>query len=137
MPGKRSRKRTQQKFSCPYCQTKLWRMGSPKHYLYYREVSEVQQQLNIPRKKASLLIAQNKTVLDRSIWIEDFVCEQHGKMWLKITNNSDRSVTVTLASDKDWEKTTGTIDPNCPNPSVSEFSYSMSRRPRLKATSEK
>lgn len=135
MPGKRSRKRAKQKFSCPYCQDKLWRMGSPKHYLYYREVSEVQKQLNIPRKKASLLIAQNQTVLDRSIWIEDFVCERHGKMWLKISNNGNEPMKVSLASEQDWEKATGTIDPNRPNPSVSEFSCSMSRRPRIRAIS--
>ena len=132
MPGKRSRRRTRQKFNCPYCQTRLWRMGSPKHHLYYQEVSEVQKQLNIPRKKAGLLMAQHKTYLDRNTWIEDFVCEQHGKMWLKIHRSTDSSIKVSLATERDWRSSTGTIDPNRPNPSVSEFSRSMSRRPRLK-----
>ena len=110
----------------------MWRIGSPKHYLYYQETSEVQKQLNIPRKKAGLLIAEHKTYLDRNVWIEDFVCEQHGKMWLKIHRKTDRSFGVSLASEVDWRKTTGTIDPNRSNPSVSEFSCSMSRRPRFK-----
>ena len=134
MPGKRSRKRTNQKFSCPYCQTKLWRMGGPKHYLYYQQVSEVQKQLNISRKKAGLLIAQHKTYLDRNTWIEDFVCEQHGKMWLKIHRVTNCPMKVTLATESDWCNSTGTIDPNRPNPSVSEFSHSMSRSPRPKMT---
>lgn len=133
MPGKRSRKRDRQKFSCPYCQMRLWRMGSPKHYLYYQEISQLQKKLNIPRKKASLLIAQNNTYLDRSTWIEDFVCEQHGKMWLKIHCSADEPMKVFLATEDDWKNSTGTIDPHRPNPSVSEFSYSMSRKPRLKS----
>lgn len=133
MPGKRSRKRRKQKFDCPYCQTKLWRVGSPKHYLYYQEISEVQQRLNISRKKASLLLAQQNTYLDRSSWIEDFVCIHHGSMWLKISQKSDCSTQVSLASSEDWQKSTGSINPNFPNPSVSEFSYSMSRKPRIKS----
>lgn len=130
MPNKRSRKR---KFYCPYCQTQLWRMGSPKHYLFYQEVSEIQENLNITRKKASLLMNQNRnTYLDKSSWIEDFCCEQHGKIWLKISQKVDHPLKVTLATEEDWQKTTGTINPNIPNPSVSEFTYSMSRRPKIK-----
>ncbi len=132
MPGKRKRKQTKQKFDCPYCQTKLWRMGSPKHYIYYQEISEVQKNLNISRKKASLLIAQNNTYLDQNSWIEDFYCQQHGKMWLKISRKVGLPMEVSLATDNDWKNSTGTINPNFPNPSVSEFSYSMSRKPRIK-----
>lgn len=133
MPGKRSRARTKQNFNCPYCHTKLWRMGSPKHYLYYQEISEVQKNLNISRKKASWLIAQNNTYLDQSCWIEDFFCEQHGTMWLKISRKVDRPMEVSLAGADDWKKSTGTINPDFPNPSVSEFTYSMSRKPRIKS----
>ena len=133
MPGKRSRKGTKQIFNCPYCHTKLWRMGSPKHYIYYQEISEVQKKLNISRKKASLLIAQDNTYLDRSSWIEDFCCEQHGSMWLKIYHKIDSSMKISIATAEDWKQSTGTINPNFPNPSVSEFSYSMSRKPRIKS----
>ena len=132
MPNKRSRKRKQQ-FYCPYCQTRLWRAGSPKHYLYYQEVSEIQKNLNLSRKKASFLINQNNTYLDKSSWIEDFCCEQHGKIWLKISRKVDRPMEISLASEDDWKNTTGTINPNIPNPSVSEFTYSMSRRPKIKS----
>jgi hypothetical protein len=135
MPGKRSRKNKKPEFNCPYCQTKLWRIGSTKHYLYYQELSEVQKNLNISRKKASLLIAQNNTYLDQSTWIENFVCEEHGTMWLKISRRLEQPIEISLASDNDWQKSTGTINPNFPNPSVSEYSYSMSRKPRLKSNS--
>jgi hypothetical protein len=133
MPCKRSRKNRKQEFNCPYCQTKLWRVGSPKHYLYYQEISEVQEKLNLSRKKASLLIAQNNTYLDKSTWIESFFCEQHGTMWLKISHKVEQPREVSLASDDDWQKSTGTINPNIPNPSVSEYSYNMSRKPRIKS----
>lgn len=132
MPGKRKRKQAKENFNCPYCQTKLWRMGSPKHYLYYQEISDVQKNLNISRKKASLLIAKNNTYLDRNSWIEDFFCEQHGTIWLKISHKVEHPIQVSLASADDWKNSTGTINPNLPNPSVSEFSYSMSRKPRIK-----
>ena len=131
MPGKRSRK-NKQKFNCPYCQTKLWRVGSPKHYLYYQEISELQNNLGVSRKKASLLLADKSTYLDRSCWIEDFVCEQHGSMWLKISHYSDRTLKTSLARSEDWQKSTGSINPNFPNPSVSEFSYAMSRKPKIR-----
>lgn len=133
MPGKRSRKGTKQKFNCPYCHTKLWRMGSPKHYIYYQEISEVQKILNISRKKASLLMAQKNTYLDQSSWIEDFCCEQHGSMWLKISHKIDSSMKISLATADDWKQSTGTVNPDFPNPSVSEFSYFMSRKPRIKS----
>ena len=131
MPNKRSRKNRKQKFYCPYCQTRLWRMGSPKHYIYYQQISEIQKHLNISRKKATFLKTQHNTYLDRSSWIEDFCCRQHGKIWLKIAYKADLPMKVSLANEDDWKNTTGTINPNYPNPSVSEFSYSMSRRPKI------
>ena len=134
MSGKRSRKSNRHKFNCPYCHTKLWRIGSPKHYIYYQEILEVKRSLNISRKKASFLMAQNNTYLDRSTWIEDFCCEQHGKMWLKLSRKKDGSMKISLANAEDWKKSTGTINPNFPNPSVSEFSYSMSHKPRIKSS---
>ena len=133
MPNKRSRKYKKPKFYCPDCQRRLWRTGSPKHYIYYQEISDIQKNLNISRKKASFLKTQNTTYLDRSSWIEDFFCEQHGKMWLKISCKAERPMEVSLASEDDWKNTTGTINPNFPNPSVSEFTYFMSRKPRIKS----
>ena len=131
MPNKRSRKSKKQKFYCPYCQARLWRTGSPKHYIYYQEISEIQKNFNLSRKKASFLKNQNTTCLDKNSWIEDFFCVQHGKMWLKISCKVEQPIEVSLASEDDWKKTTGTINPNLPNPSVSEFTYSMSRKPRI------
>lgn len=136
MPGKRSRKNKKHKFLCPNCQTRLWRTGSPKHYIYYQELSQIQKNLNVSRKKASFIKAQHDTYLDRSTWIEDFYCEQHGKMWLKVSCKADHSMTISKVSDDDWKNTTGTINPNFPNPSVSEFSYSMSRRPKIKSRNQ-
>jgi hypothetical protein len=132
MPAKRSRKNKKQVFNCPFCQDKLWRVGSPKHYLYYREVAELQENLNISRKKASLLIAQNNTYLDKNTWIESFFCQEHGTMWLKLSHKVEQPIKISLANDDDWQRSSGTINPNFPNPSVSEYSYYMSRKPQIK-----
>ena len=53
MPNKRSKRKKSQQFDCIYCQQRLWRLGSSKHYLFYTEASEIKQRLNISRKNAS------------------------------------------------------------------------------------
>jgi hypothetical protein len=49
-------------------------------------------------------------------------------MWLLITRQSDGKLTATIPEEQDWQKTNKTFDPNRPNPSVSEFTYRMSRQ---------
>jgi len=126
MPGKRSKRKKVQHFCCPYCDRRLWRLGSPKHFLYYTEASEIQQNVNVSHKNA-MFLANRGTYVDTNSWIEEFFCGEHGKLWLKLTRNNDGKLTATLATSKNWQQTTHTIDPDNPNPSVSEFTYRMSR----------
>ncbi len=128
MPNKRSKRKKTQQFDCIYCQQRLWRLGSPKHYLFYTESSEIKQNLNISRKNASFLSAQNSVYIDPNSWIEEFFCEEHGKMWMLVSKKADGQLVAVLPRSNDWNRTTGTINPDMPNPSVSEFSYYMSRR---------
>ncbi len=58
--------------------------------------------------------------VDRDRWIEEFFCPEDGKMWLLISRQKDGSLTQTLATEQDWQKTGKTIDPQTINPSVSE-----------------
>ncbi len=127
MPNKRSRRKKVQNFCCTYCERRLWRLGSSKHHLFYREASEIKQHLNIPRKNAIFLAAKG-VYIDHNSWIEEFFCGDHGKMWLLVSKQADGSLAAVLPSHKDWSRTTGTLNPDTPNPSVSEFSYRMSRR---------
>ena len=132
MPGKRSNRKNVQHFYCPYCERRLWRLGSPKHFLYYLEASEIQQNVNISRKSA-VFLAHKGAYVDTNSWIEEFFCGDHGKLWMKVTRK-DGKLVPTLATSKDWQQTTGTILPDCPNPSVSEFTYRMSRRSGINLT---
>ena len=127
MPGKRSKRNKIQHFYCPYCERRLWRLGSPKHFLFYTGASEIQQNVEMPRKSAILLANQGDYV-DSNSWIEEFFCGDHGKLWMRITRKSDGKIVTTQATNKDWQQTTRTIQPDTPNPSVSEFSYRMSRQ---------
>ncbi len=127
MPGKRSKYKNVRHFYCPYCERRLWRLGSPKHFLYYTGASEIQKNTNVPRKNA-LLLSTKGTYVDSNSWIEEFLCGDHGKLWMKVTRKIDGNLGTTLAISKDWEQTTRTIQPDTPNPSVSEFSYRMSRQ---------
>lgn len=127
MPNKRSRRRKIPHFSCPYCQQRLWRVNSPKYYLFYRNVDEIRQNLQITKKKATFVMKQYSNFVDFNRWIEEFFCPEDGKMWLLISRQKDGSLTQTLAKEQDWQKTSKTIAPHTVNPSVSEYSYRMSR----------
>lgn len=129
MPNKRSSRRQTKKFFCPYCQQRLWRSGNNKHHLYYENAEEIRKNTGITLKKAKLLSLQSATYLDRNKWIESFCCSSHGMMWLLISVR-DKNYEYRLAKANDWLRTDKTVDPRIANPSVSEFTLRMSRRPR-------
>lgn len=127
MPNKRSSRKKVQKFFCPHCDRRLWRLNSQKYRLFYTEVSDLKERLKFSHKKASLLAAQLGAFIDSNSWIENFFCEEHGQMWLRISKQNNEKLDGVLATREDWKYTTGTVDPNSHNPSVSEYSYLMSR----------
>ncbi len=130
MPNKRSRRGKVHHFSCPYCQQRLWRVGSDKYYLFYKNIADLRRNLQLTKKKASLLQGQYSTFVDKNRWIEEFFCAEHGQLWLLIARQPDGNFTQALATEQHWQKTSKTIDPNTSNPSISEYSYRMSRSSR-------
>ena len=128
MSNKRSNRNKTPKFYCPYCDHRLWREGTGKHSLFFQGADEIQQQFGLTKKKASLLVGQSFVQVDRSTWLEEFFCQVDGKMWLKVSKDLDGTITTQVADQKHWKQSTNTIDPNKPNPSVSEFTYRMSRK---------
>jgi hypothetical protein len=133
MPNKRKSRGKNSIFYCPYCQIRLWRMGHQKYYLVSQNVDDIRKDFNLTPKKASLLAAQQPHPVNLNVWIEDFFCPGHGKIiWLRISKNSDQSLVATEANEADWKRTSRTIDPDRPNPSVSEYSYRHSRRNNCK-----
>lgn len=126
MPNKRKKKNQTLKIYCPYCDQRLWRMGTGKHNLYFQGVTEIQQQFGLTRKKASLLVGQNSVQVDQSSWLEEFFCNFHGKMWIHLLKQTDGNILINIANEHHWKRSSNTIDPNLPNPSVSEFTYKMS-----------
>lgn len=126
MPNQRSSRKVK-KFLCPFCQSRLWRNGSSKHYIFYDNAADIQKNTGISAKKAKLLHKQNTTYLDTHKWIESFYCSEHGQLWLLISLES-QDYQYGLAQPNDWLHTNKTIDPTNPNPSVSEFSLKMSRK---------
>jgi len=127
MPGKRSQRNKFQDFYCPYCKGRLRRLGSPKHFLFYLAASEIKQNVQMSRQSA-MLLANKGEYIDSNCWIEEFLCDKDGKLWMRVTRKSDGKLVMTLATNKDWQQTTHTIQPDRPNPSVSEFTYHMSRQ---------
>lgn len=128
MANKRSSRKQVQKFYCPSCEARLWRIGSSKYTLFCQGISEIQEGFHLNRKGASLLAAQESSPVNRNTWLEEFLCSQHGKMWLRVTKSPEGLLFTSEAKDRDWKRTTRTFDPNLPNPSVSEYSFRHSRR---------
>lgn len=127
MSNKRSKRKRTQKFFCNYCGQQLWRLGSPKHHLFYKEIPDLKRNLNISHKSA-VFLATKGVYVDHSSWIEEFFCEDHGKLWMLVRKKPDGTLDAIPATGNHWKCTTKTIDPDLPNPSVSEFSYRISRR---------
>ena len=130
MANKRSKRRKVKKFYCPYCNSRLWRNGKVKYYLFYRNAAQIRQNKGFSAKKAAFLASQYTTYLDRDRWIEALCCEEHGMMWLLISTSEEGDYEYRVAREKDWLQTDKTSDPNNLNPSVSEFTQRMSRKPR-------
>jgi hypothetical protein len=128
MSNKRSNRSKTPKFYCPYCDRRLWRVGTGKHYIYAQGADEVQAQFKLSKKKAGLLAGQNSVQVDRASWLEEFFCEQDGKMWLHLTKQEEGNIVMKIANEHHWKRSTRMIDPTKPNPSVSEFTYRMSRK---------
>ena len=127
MPNKRSKRKQTQKFYCPYCSRRLWRNGI-KHNIYYESSNELQQDMKISRKNSLLLCNQNQAYLKNNCWLENFFCEKHDQVWLLIFEDSEGNLVTRIAHKQHLCHTIGTINPDLPNPSVSEFSYRQSRR---------
>lgn len=128
MSNKRGSRQRTQKFYCPECEERLWRMGYPKCHLFCQGISEIQEGFNLTRKKASFLATQQQTPVNPNSWLEEFFCQKHGKFWMRVSKLDDGSLIACQATTKDWERTTRTINPNLPNPSVGEYTYRHSRR---------
>jgi hypothetical protein len=130
MPGKRSKRRETEQFACPDCDNRLWRIGSEKHPVLCSEASDFAHYLGLSRKQVAVAMAQGGWN-DRRAWIEEFFCREHGKMWLLIRNLQCGKIVAKAATEYDWKRSTGTQYPGSFNPSVSEFTQRMSRRPQI------
>jgi hypothetical protein len=127
MPGKRSNRSKIEQFFCPYCEKRLWRLGGSKHYLFFANVSNTQQSLQNPSKPTREALEKGARI-DPNQWIEEFFCGEHSKLWMLVCRTTHNRLTAVLASETDWQRSTGTPPIGFPNPSVSEFSIRMSRR---------
>ena len=126
MPNKRSRYKETSKFYCPYCQERLWRCGSEKYHMVYKDAAKIKENLGVSSKKAKLLASQG-SYLDTNTWLEEFFCREDGKMWLLVSQRENRQIKTLIAQPHHWQQTTNLINPDHPNPSVSEYSYRASR----------
>lgn len=77
----RSQRQRPQRFFCPHCERRLWRLGSPKHFLLHQGLSNIPPNLDISSKQAIFLAAK---VVDNDTWVEEFLCGEDGKLRLLV-----------------------------------------------------
>lgn len=104
MVNKRSNRKNVQHFYCPYCDRRLWRVGSLKRFIFYLDAAQIQQNLNISRKSA-VSLANKGACVDRNSWLEEFFCEEDGNLWMKVTMNTGSDV-VGITTSKDCQQST-------------------------------
>jgi hypothetical protein len=76
-----------QKFYCPICQQRLWRLGSQKQYLLTATKTAIATNSHQRETKVYFFNAQSIVDLDRASWREEFFCEAHGKIWMELSSS--------------------------------------------------
>lgn len=89
MSRPRKEKKTTEKFHCPFCQQRLWRLGSPKYYLLSQ--SRAESQCSCPSK---LSASQTIVNVNPDCWLEEFFCEEHGNLWMLLSKTSDGRLAI-------------------------------------------
>jgi len=87
MPKKLSTHKSIQRVCCPKCKRRLWCLDSPKHFLSYTGVPDVQQNITGARQKTLFLLAECDNI-DTNSWLEEFICGKHGKLRVRVTRQS-------------------------------------------------
>jgi competence CoiA-like predicted nuclease len=127
MPGKRSSRKKVQRFFCPYCQERLWRLGGSKHHLLLPSTKNTQQ--NLHRNSQRLGKASEKTTdIDPNQWIEEFFCNEHSKVWMLVSRATHDHLTAALATQTDWQRAAVTSPIHSSHGSASKFTIRASRR---------
>jgi hypothetical protein len=95
----------------------LWRVGNLKYFLSYTGVLENQRYVRITHKGALLLTTKDVCV-DRNSWIEEFICGEHGTLWMKLNQQADGSLRTSLATTNDWRLVNYKLQPEIPDLSM-------------------
>jgi len=127
MPGKRSHFKRSLHLPCPKCQLPLRRLNSCRYTVFAEDAADIRSALGIPRSRAKLLASQGPVTL-RSQWVEEFLCPDHGRMWLKVQRTAVGAYTACVPEAALWRRLLHTIDPDHTNPSVSKYTLHHSRQ---------
>ncbi len=87
----RSKGKKLQQFCCICCGRRLWPLGRSKQYLAYRE--ELEQHSNSSSENIDFLSSKG-TCIDHNLWVEEFFCGEHGKMWLLVSKQVNETLVL-------------------------------------------
>ncbi|WP_404790303.1 hypothetical protein [Altericista sp. CCNU0014] len=137
MTGKRSSRNKVQRFYCPHCTQRLWRLGGVKHYLLDVKISDPKQNSWASSREAGATSDKKKAVAphqnaDKNRWIEAFHCPDHGKMWMLVCQDSNDGLSASLAPASEWQHLTAIDRSKVSGPSGDRIRRPIGRRANVR-----
>ena len=93
---------TRQKFYCPCCQRRLWRVGG---YKFYQGQSKRGEALTLISEKDNFLTHSTPSLANQQVWLEEFFCEKDGKIWMYLSKSEEGVLSYQLAEQAQWRHT--------------------------------
>lgn len=90
------------KFYCPCCQRRLWRVGG---YKFYQGQSKRGEALTLISEKDNSLTHSTPSLANQQVWLEEFFCEEDGKIWMYLSKSEEGVLSYQLADQEQWRHT--------------------------------
>ena len=97
------------KFYCPCCQRRLWRVGG---YKFYQGQSKRGEAVTLISKKDNLLTHSTPSLANQQVWLEEFFCEEDGKIWMYLSKSGEGVLSYQLAEQEQWRHTARVSEPD-------------------------
>ena len=132
-PSRRNRRPQKRQLLCPAHPEQRITGNGKKYFLHLLNPEELKAR-GMAHKTAQLVIQAYPVLVLSNEWLEELFCPQCGSSrWCHVIQHNRVEHTVRWAPRDLWQQVAH-VDPNYPNPTVSEFTRRSARRPSLKRT---
>ena len=130
-PSRRNRRPQKWQLLCPAHPEQRLEGNGKKYFLHLLKPEELKAR-GMPHKTAQLVIQAYPVLVLSNEWLEELFCPQCGSSrWCHVIQHNRVEHSVRWAPQDLWQQVAH-VDPNCPNPTISEYTRRSARRPSLK-----